>query len=401
LNIKTNILYLTYDGLTDPLGQSQILPYLEGLSKEGYSFTIISFEKKKAFRQRRALIEDIVKRNNIEWHPLPYHKFPPVLSTLYDIFRLYKKSTALHRQKTFIIVHCRSYITSLIGLRMLKKYKIRFIFDMRGFWADERVDGGLWNLKNPVYRIIYNFFKRAEQQFLNEADHIVALTQNARNEIISWGILTPVSVIPCCVDLSLFNPDRISEEQKVKLRNALGISEKQIVLLYLGSLGTWYMVNEMLSFFSILKEREPDAKFLILSPDTWDFQKQPFSKDIILKQAERKDVPAYISLAYASVFFIKPAFSKKASSATKMAELMAMHIPVITNTGWGDAEHIINEANAGVLVYSLDMKNYQKAVDSLISGPRQSYADAFVIKEQFSLTKGVELYKALYQDVTD
>ena len=27
------ILYLTYDGITDPLGQSQILPYLFGLSK--------------------------------------------------------------------------------------------------------------------------------------------------------------------------------------------------------------------------------------------------------------------------------------------------------------------------------------------------------------------------------
>jgi len=30
MSAPKRILYLSYDGLTDPLGQSQILPYLEG-----------------------------------------------------------------------------------------------------------------------------------------------------------------------------------------------------------------------------------------------------------------------------------------------------------------------------------------------------------------------------------
>ena len=41
------VLYITYDGMTDPLGQSQVLPYLVGLSEKGYKFTILSFEKKE------------------------------------------------------------------------------------------------------------------------------------------------------------------------------------------------------------------------------------------------------------------------------------------------------------------------------------------------------------------
>jgi hypothetical protein len=40
-----NILYIAYDGMTDPLGQSQVLPYISGLSKLGYQFTLISCEK--------------------------------------------------------------------------------------------------------------------------------------------------------------------------------------------------------------------------------------------------------------------------------------------------------------------------------------------------------------------
>ena len=37
-------LYITYDGLLDPLGQSQILPYIKNLNNKGYEFIIISYE---------------------------------------------------------------------------------------------------------------------------------------------------------------------------------------------------------------------------------------------------------------------------------------------------------------------------------------------------------------------
>ena len=45
ISIMNKILYLTYDGLTDPLGQSQVLPYLIELSKNN-EIHIISCEKK-------------------------------------------------------------------------------------------------------------------------------------------------------------------------------------------------------------------------------------------------------------------------------------------------------------------------------------------------------------------
>ena len=32
--MEKQILYISYDGITDPLGQSQILPYIIGLTKK-------------------------------------------------------------------------------------------------------------------------------------------------------------------------------------------------------------------------------------------------------------------------------------------------------------------------------------------------------------------------------
>ena len=64
-----------------------------------------------------------------------------------------KLSFQLHREHSFKLVHCRSYISALVGLKLQKKFGLKFIFDIRGFWADERVDGGIWNLNNPIFKI--------------------------------------------------------------------------------------------------------------------------------------------------------------------------------------------------------------------------------------------------------
>ena len=66
--MQKNILYLTYDGLTDPLGRSQVLPYIIGLSKDkNLIFTIISFEKNKNFLSQKSTIESILNLNEINW----------------------------------------------------------------------------------------------------------------------------------------------------------------------------------------------------------------------------------------------------------------------------------------------------------------------------------------------
>ena len=60
------ILYISYDGLTDSLGQSQILPYIIGLSKQGYRFTIVSAEKEKVYACGKDEIQKIKEDFDIE-----------------------------------------------------------------------------------------------------------------------------------------------------------------------------------------------------------------------------------------------------------------------------------------------------------------------------------------------
>ncbi len=62
-----HILFVSYDGMTDPLGQSQVLPYLVGLSKKGFQFSLLSFEKPDRFEKDKNFIYQICSENNIDW----------------------------------------------------------------------------------------------------------------------------------------------------------------------------------------------------------------------------------------------------------------------------------------------------------------------------------------------
>ena len=90
-----NILFISYDGMTDPLGQSQVIPYLAGLTKHGYQFTILSCEKPERYDSHKNDVENLLKSFPIKWVPIPYHKKPPVLSSVYDVMKLKRKAKQL------------------------------------------------------------------------------------------------------------------------------------------------------------------------------------------------------------------------------------------------------------------------------------------------------------------
>ena len=402
-----NILYLSYDGMTDPLGQSQVLPYLIGLTKAGFQFHIISFEKQHRFDIHKEHIQKICDDNNIVWHPNSYTQKSPLFTTIWDVYRMKKLAVKLNKKFNFHIVHCRSYISALVGLAMKKQFGTKFIFDMRGFWADERIDGGLWDLKSPIFRVVYNYFKKKEISYFMNSDYTISLTQNGKTEIESWKVFQEkppkIQIIPCCVDLDLFNPKVIDEVEKNNLKVNLGLNKTDFILGYVGSIGTWYMLSEMLDYFKVLKNENSSAKFLFVTGEKPEKirkvveQKNINVEDVIITSCIHKDVPLNISLFDSSIFFIRPTYSKKASSPTKQGEIMAMGIPLICNYGVGDTDEIVKKYKAGSVITNFDEAHYLKAIQS----PDEVNIELMKngANEFYSLKEGVAKYLKVYTEI--
>ncbi len=407
------VLFISYDGLTDPLGQSQVIPYLAGLTEKGYAFTILSCDKPAKYAANKEYVEQLLAPYPIKWVSIPYHKNPPVLSSLYDYYKM--RSTALkqHKQEGFDIVHTRPGLPQLAALYLKKKAPgIKFMNDIRGFWADERVDGGMWNLKNPLYKIIYNFFRAKEDKCAAIAEYNTCLTYRGKEEILKWkNVPQPVKleVVPCSVDLELFNPENIDTGKKEQFRKELNINEGDFIVSYLGSIGGWYLTNEMMQFCSTLLKRKPEARFLFISNnnhqdiiDAANKYNIPADK-IIVKFGRRDDVPVLLSFSNYSLFFIKPCYSKLSSSPTKHGEIMALGIPVIANSGVGDVKEIVEKYEGGFVLDGFTQQEMDAVVDKMLQ-PGLTFNSQKIregAKDFYDLYKTVNTYAMVYDKITE
>jgi hypothetical protein len=394
--MKQGVLYISYDGMLEPLGQSQVLSYLKSL-EHGRRIHLISFEKTIDWvdaTSRELTIQQIADAGII-WHPLRYHKRPSALATAWDIFIGIVVGAWLIGRYKLSIVHARSYVPSVIALALKRLTKVKYIFDMRGFWADERVDGGIWPSNGVMYRVAKAF----ERQFFLSADHIVSLTHAAVREIEKFEFLRgrklPITVIPTCADLVSFAPGQVN-------------TKKEFTLGYVGSAGTWYLFDAVAVFFVHLLRMYPKARFLILNRGQHKLIESELDKAGIpetsyeIVSAKHSDVPIQMARMNAGIFFYRPSFSRLACAPTKLGEFLGCGIPCISNAGVGDMESILVSERVGVALTAFDNNSINIGLQSLLKialDPTTPARCVAAAHKNFSLDEGVARYRSIYEQL--
>jgi glycosyltransferase involved in cell wall biosynthesis len=393
-----SILYISYDGILEPLGQSQVLGYLKRLAV-GRRIHLISYEKSEDWSEiikRKKLLCEVATAG-IVWHPLRYHKRPSVLATLWDIACGIVLGLWLVLRHRLGIVHARSYVPAVMALSLKYLTGVRFLFDMRGFWADERVDGGLWPNQGILFRVAKDF----ERRFLISADHVVSLTHAGVREMQEFhylqSFMPPVTVIPTCADLTRFKPFSFNP---VRDRFVLG---------YVGSVGLYYLFDEVVACFAHLRRMQPNALLLILNRGEHAYIRERLiaaglpESAVELTTASHVEVPAQMSRMNAGIFFIKPVFSKKASAPTKLAEFLGCGIPCLGNTGVGDMAEVLEGERVGVALESFNETSMTAALQQLlqlVSDPATSARCLAAAHRYFSLDTGVSSYDRIYKELS-
>lgn len=393
------VLFISYDGLTDPLGQSQILPYMSGLSSRGYEIHILSCEKEQNFKLHQELISKKCKSSNITWHHVAYKNKYPVISPYSNTKRLKRKLAKLIQQYDFEVFHCRSIIPALCAYPFQSK-KRKLIFDIRGFWADERVEGKIWNLNIPIYKYLYHHFKRKEKTLFEKSDAIVTLTRNAKDYIAKhFNTNNTFGVVPCTVDMNHFNIDKVKKNK----REELGFKADDLVFCYSGSLGTRYLTKEVLQCMSALYQSNKNIRFLVLTKsDLTDLKallkEYQLQEITVITSCNYQDIPAYLKACDVAIYFIFEGFSGKAVSPTKQAEFLSLGKPIVTNNGIGDTYEIIAKEKVGLVLDELNEKTFQKVAQELDSLTQIEAKQCIEVAHQyFDLQLGIDTYDGLYQ----
>jgi glycosyltransferase involved in cell wall biosynthesis len=349
---KINTIYITFNGIADPLGQSQVLPYLEDLSKEEIKIYLISLEKNiKKSEEFTKKIEEA----GISWYRIRYLKlyhFGMILNVMRCSFLCFY----LLLVKKIKIIHARSYAPLFSVFIFKKLFNFKLIFDMRGFWPEELADSGKIKHSSVYYKIL----KILEKKSILASDRIITLTPEAK-EIIENNYKGKKTLwMPTCVDKEKFKG------------KAETLGADKFVMVYSGSLWTFYNMSAMAGFFKALKSKISNAHFLILGNNDTEKLRNLFKEDEISKNdytilnLEPKEVPKYLLGADIGISFIYEYYSKKAAFPTKLAEYFVCGLPVVLNSQSDFVKKLVNDNKIGVILEKFDENYYQKAVDSLL-----------------------------------
>jgi glycosyltransferase involved in cell wall biosynthesis len=389
------VLLASYDGVADGPGRSQTIPYLRGLARRGHAMALVSFERPEVLADpaRVAAVESAL--GGARWTRIPWRRSP-----VRDLAAGLGAMRRAAREHGAQLVHARGYVPAFLARRL----GLPFLFDMRGFWPDERADGGLWTRRSLGYRL----WKRIEKDLCRDARSIVVLTERARDELRRLGLAppgTPVHVIPTCTDLDRFRPVPAGERPP----ECRGDAPRYLVF---GSTGTWYLREETLDLAARALRREPRAVLHVLTLDdpgplAAGLARRGLRADrFVLRPVAHAEAPRWISGARAALVLLRSTWSKGASCPTKLGELLGCGVPVLMSAGIGDADRILGAAGgngAGVMLTRYDEAACDAALSALdaLWAAGESVVRArcrSVAEREFALPAGVLAYDAAYRE---
>ena len=383
----------------EPLGQSQIWPYLRGLT-HNYCISLISFEK---LADRSDLFGMQSMRNLciqycIHWIPLHFRSSPRPFAPALAIPQL--ALVALWQWRSCFqpqLVHARSYVPAAIALLLHRFTGVPFIFDMRALWPEELITAGHLRRGSLVHRVLVSL----ERRCLRKASGVVSLTHAAvaylQQQYPRELARQRIAVIPTCVDLQLFQPSEPAAATP----------------LVIGCIGTvlsgWFLIDWLRSFFAAVARVDPSSRFEVISRDPPNailssLQPTPNWADrLLIRSASSAEMPAIVQRHTASVmFYAGGEISELGRSPTRMAEVLGCGRPVVANAGVGDVEQVVQQNGVGVLASGSSTIQMDECVAQLLHLLRDPYLSTRcrrTAETLFSLDSGTSAYRQLYADI--
>lgn len=390
------VLYITRNGMCEPLGQSQVLAYLRGLSQD-YAFTLISFEKPEdlADEEAMACVRASCAKYGIRWLPQRFRYSPALIAPVFSMLQFFWLCLREVRKGNARLIHARSYIPAAVALAVNWLAGTPFIFDMRALWPEELITAGRLRRGSLLHRGM----AWAERTCLRRAAGVVSLTHAAVDHLqaVYPDALAGqrIRVIPTCADLERFVP---AARQVVVPR----------IYACLGTvLSGWFRLDWLAAFFQAAA-RDSSAQFQIVTRD--DPQQvraalglgPELQSRISIFAKPSQLVHEAVQAQSVSVMFFTEGLSKLGSSPTRMGEVLGCGLPVVANDGVGDVAHIITKYRVGVLVADAGEVAMQAALtelEVLLQDPDLAKRCRQAAEKVFSLSAGTAAYRQLYQDI--
>lgn len=294
-------------------------------------------------------------------------------------------------------------------LRLCRKYNIDILVGhlskpimgclLASFFCKARV---VVHEHGPVFAkgLQYSLYRFVLRLLWHRAAVFVAVSRDTADFLARRIGIAPdrIKVIPNAVDFNVFGPQRVSGQQN---RKKLGISDRDIVLGFVGRLNHMKGVDLLIKAAALLLQRS-QRYFLLLAGQGSERK----SLEELAHQLGIETRVRFLGFCYnipdvMAAFDIGLVPSRHEPFGIVCLELMRMKIPVISSGVGGMAEYITNE-QTGLLLKENTPDEICRCVERLVNDEqlRQRLIEgAYRITEQFGLNKYVEAFQRIYEEL--
>lgn len=327
------VLFVTWDGADVMYLENLFAPVFFGLQERyGYEFHIIQFTNADdaKLRQRKS---DLSQRG-LRYSGIGVSRRSPlggILTAKYWHLYTVKRYVETHGIE---ILMPRAVNSFFIIKSLVKKSSVKLVFDADGFPLDERVDFAGLSPKSWRYR----FFRDVEFSGFHRADSILCRSQKAKEIIVSRAGAGFDSQKVVVINNGTFVP-LASESPKG--------TNRVPTLIYAGSVGPQYMLDEMIGTFGMVLAAYPDARFRLLTFRVEEIRAYVsdnfprLSPSIEIKSVPAEKVMEELKSADIALSFRKSSFSMQSVAPIKIAEYLGAGLSVLYTSGTGDVDGIL------------------------------------------------------------
>jgi glycosyltransferase involved in cell wall biosynthesis len=245
--------------------------------------------------------------------------------------------------------------------------RVKMVFEVRDIWPEAAVQLG--ELRN---RRAIQLATALEEACYKWSKAIVVVTKGIEDQLLKRGYSEgKVNLIPNGANVCLYRP--LTEDPA--LRQDLGISPDQFVVIFTGLHGLAHGMETILQAANILKGHT-DIVFLLVGDGPRKetlmemAAKNKLENVIFHPFVPEEQLPAYLAIANVGLHTSPKITLSKMTLPVKMFSYMACEIPVLLCIE-GEAADLVLKAGAGVVVPPEDPKALAKAVLELKGNPEQ------------------------------
>ena len=400
------ILYISFDGVLQPLAFSQAVRVVAALAKRGLPYHLLSVERKAdvADRAKVERVERLLTDAGIDWTIVAVDLTHSVRSSAESLARVVASTLAVVRRRGVPLIHARGYQAGVVANIMRRTMGVAYLFDARGSWIDERAD---WFSHAGAYAA----GKLVERRLYSDAAGVVTLTELHAGDVVD-GVFgrkdrDRVVAIPTCADYDEFQihasrPGKPSATSAVSRR-----LEGKNVIAIVGSLNRSYLAAETIRLAKLACDSSANAHLLVLSQQRDAYSavlgRSDFAADrYTIHGAAHEEMPCWMDWIDWGLLLLPDVAAKRGSMPTKLAEFFASGVRPVAHGCNAEMTLWVRRAGSGVLVDAIDDASLKDAADRVAVGSvtMDDIRRARVVTApHFSLASGVERYDALVRRI--